>query len=175
MKKQPNEKHQRLVKNPEQESALDSPVADDLINPEDFKSIVLKVGLVNTTTKTEIRDGKRIFGIDAAKTKKAENEKEDLSVVISEYAEKGITIEVPSHVCANGHLVMINIISEGAKPNVNFTSSGKIEAVEKLPTGRESVQVAFTQLDEFAWMEVLNIYSKRQEEILNFFKAVKDY
>ena len=176
MTKQPKEKHLRLVKNPEQESAMNSPGADDLINPEDFKSITLKVSLVNSTARTEIRDGKRIFGLDAAKTKKEDaTHAEDLSIQIAEYAEKGLTLEVPSAACASGHLVVITIVSDGAKPNVTFTSTGKVDAVEKLPSGRESVRVTFTQLDEGAWQQVLNIYSRRQEEILNFFKAVKDY
>src|SRR5260370_651500 len=73
--------------------------AADLINPDDFKSIVLKVGILNSTTKTEIRGGKRIYGVDGAKTQKNENE-DDLSIQITEYAEKGMSLEAPPHACA---------------------------------------------------------------------------
>jgi hypothetical protein len=168
-------RHLKLVPNPTETEETEGKSADahPLINPEDFKSITLKIGLLNMTTETEIRDGKRIFGIDAAKAKK-NTASEDLSIHITEFHEKGLGLEVPAYVCAAGHNVVLTVNTEGAKPNVAFNASAKIDASEKLANKREVVQLTFTQFDEKAWRDLQEIYGKRQEQIFEFFKAVKE-
>ena len=166
-------KHLKLVKNADLGTSDNPEKNSDLINPEDFKTISLKISLLNSTTKTEIRDGKRIYGIDAVKIN-ADKNQEDLSVVLTEFGERSITLEIPSHVCSSGHNLVITIVTEGASPNVTFAASGKVESTEKLPTGRERINVNLTQYDDRVWNSLLNTYSRRQEEILRFFKAVKD-
>ena len=70
---------------------------------------------------------------------------------------------------------MITIVTEGANPNITFAASAKVESAEKLPSGRERINVHLTQYDDRVWNSLLNTFSTRQEEILKFFKAVKDY
>jgi len=167
-------KHLKLVKNPEQGTSDTPETTSDLINPDDFKTITLKISLLNSTTKTEIRDGKRIYGVDAVRIEK-DKRQEDLSIVLAEFGERSLTLEVPSHVCSSGHNLVITIVTEGANPNITFAASAKVESTEKLPTGRERIYMNLTQYDDRVWNSLLNIYSRRQEEILKFFKAVKDY
>lgn len=143
-----------------------------LINPDDFKSIKLKVDLANTTTTTEIRDGKRMYGIGVARQKK-DDAGDDFSIQITEFIENGLVLEVPSRVCSAGHILRLNIKTEGAKPELQCECVAKVEAVEKLLTLREVVRLHFTQIDEDAWEKIQNIYSQRQLEVLRFFKAAK--
>ena len=84
-------KHLKLVKNPEQGNSDMPESTSDLINPDDFKTISLKISLLNSTTKTEIRDGKRIYGLNAVKIEKDKHQ-EDLSVTLSEFGERALLL-----------------------------------------------------------------------------------
>ena len=167
-------KHLRLVKKHETKPVAAVETHSSFIDPNDFTSISLKVSLLNSTTKTEIRDGKRVYGIGAVKTER-DPVKEDLSMVITQFGDSDLTLEIPARVCANGHSVTIKITAEGITPEISFTASGKIESTEKLADGREEISLKLTQFDEVQWTKLLETYSKRQEEILDFFQSVRGY
>lgn len=154
-------------------AAKKDPSLDELIHSDDFKTMQLKINLVNTTTKTEIRNGKRVFGINASKIQK-DQKQVDLSIQVVEFLEEGYVLEVPSHVCAVGHSVSLETTATYKGQETIFQASGKVEEVEKLPNSREQIRVHFTQFKSKEWQDLLQAYMSRQNEVFNFFESSKD-
>lgn len=143
---------------------------DLLIDPNDFKSIRLDISLHNLTTKTKIEGGKRV--IDALKTTKSE---EGLHIDLVEILDGFLTLETPAKIGAQGHTLELKIMTENRTPQVIVEVQGEIQVVEPLPDGRLQVVVQLVNPKDASWLKLLAMFSQRQEEIENFFAAVKGY
>jgi hypothetical protein len=143
---------------------------DLLIDPNDFKSIQLNVSLHNVTTKTRIEDGKRVF--DQMKTSKAE---EGLHIELIEILDGFLTLETPPKIGAQGHLLELRISTENRNPQISVEVQGEIHLMETLPDGRLQIVVQLVNPKDASWLSLVALFSQRQEEIENFFAAVKGY
>lgn len=141
-----------------------------LINPADFETIILKINLINTTTHAEIRDGKRCYD-----KKPKKNSEENLIIVISEFLENGLMMEIPSKMCAQHHSITIEVSTENSDPKISFSENLKVKSVEKLSQDSDLIEATFVQKNEREWKNLHGIYTKRQEEIRNFFNSVKGF
>ncbi len=143
---------------------------DILIDPNDFKSMELRISLENISTQTSFQDGKRSFG-NASNPKKDKN----LNIKIVEFLEKGLIIQVPPFVCAATHIIRLEItpIIPGKKEEFTFEAAGKVEKHQKLEDSQEQITVVFTEYKENDWTHFKNFFSARQEAIFEFLKAVK--
>jgi hypothetical protein len=149
-----------------------SKTEDSFINPADFNSIELKISLLNLTTKAEIKNGKRSFGVGMDKPNQGE-EPENFEVHIFEFLEDGFMLEVPSKTCAVNHAISLEINSENAQPKLNFSANLKVISMEKISTAVDLIQVKFTQKSIDEWEKLQNLYGNRQTEINQFMKDVK--
>lgn len=146
----------------------------DLFNPEHFSSVQLTVALTNTTTQTEIRDGKRFFnGVQSLPTMRDGN-RENFEVFVAEFTEEGFVFETPRNTCAKGHNVLCVITATvPSGESCGFEFSGKVKDVVPLDGESDSVDVKMVQYEEKQWLALQELYSQRQNEIEDFFKAVK--
>lgn len=143
---------------------------DDFINVDDFKTSTVTLDLTNTTTRTEIKDGKRIFGDHA---QKVENLPAELQPRILEFHENALTLEVPKHTCAQGHNVTLEAKLKLIKGEKKFSASGKVTEISNVGDRTDSIHIKFLQLEERQWLEFQQYFSNRQNDILKFFEAVK--
>lgn len=133
-----------------------TPNIEDIINPNDFQSISIQFKwLKNITARTEVNSPD--------------------SATITSFGEKNLTIDLPSGSGAQGHKLMfeISVNEPGVGEKWSFDATAKIDAVESTGDDRQSYELTLIQFEEKSWNRLLNIYHKRQTEILEFFKAVK--
>lgn len=142
---------------------------DDLINLDDFKSVEWDISLSNSTTGTAIKDGMRIYG--SAKQEKSDSE--DLRIRFVEFLDKGFVLEVPANSCSDGHNLLLDIATKGASKDIKLKGSAKVTKVEKLENKKLQIEVNLVQYDDAQWQAMKAIFSDRQNDILEFFKAVK--
>jgi hypothetical protein len=140
-----------------------------LINPDDFRSVRLKISLNNTTTKTEIKDGKRFFG------NKKGTSGDNLEITLIELLDQGMILEVPGQSCAQGHNLLITVESLNTKPPITFQTSAKVMKMEKVSDDRDTIEINLIQFDDTGWQALKGLYGNRQNEIEEFFKAAKGY
>jgi hypothetical protein len=143
---------------------------EPLINPNDFKSIRLDISLNNLTTKTKIEGGKRVF--DTLKTGSPE---EGLHLELVEVVDGFLTLETPPKIGAQGHILEIKIVTENRTPEIEVEVQGEIHAIEPLPDGRLQVVIQLVNPSDPSWLNLLAMYSQRQDEIEKFFSSVKGY
>lgn len=163
----------------------ESEAPEDIINPADFKSIELKISLINNTTRTRLENGKRYYGLegdasseDPEKERRRKNSRgtDDFSLHFVEFVgTKGLVIDAPPNTCAMGHNVTLEIHTENvpADKEVHFGSTCKVISKEVTEEKREIIELQLVQFEETNWSALKAIFSKRQDEILEFFEAVK--
>jgi len=140
----------------------------DLINPDDFRSIEIKIDYENLTTRVAIKDGKKIFGT------KTEDLEKGQEIQFLEFLEPdGFVMECPPNSGAKGHNIGCQIQIKLPSETIAINITGRITEVEKLPTNNQRFDVKLTQYESGEWNRFLKIFAKRQEEILEFFNNVK--
>ena len=147
---------------------------DTLINASDFETIKLKIDLTNTTTQAEIRDGKRCYGSGQNKQQKGEKE-ENLQILIAEFRDDGLSLEIPTKTCAQNHTIMIKVSTLNTNPIISFTANLKVNSVEKISNDEDLIEARFIQKNEAHWKSIQDLYSHRQNEIRNFLNVVKGF
>ena len=145
-----------------------------IINPADFNSIKLNINLINTTTQAEIRDGKRCYSTGFSK-KNNNPADENLEILISEFLPDGLVLEIPTKTCASNHNILIEIHSQNATPEINFSGTMKVNSHEKISLETDLIEASFLQKDEQEWKKIQKIFQKRQDEIRNFINSVKGF
>jgi len=148
---------------------LESSVTD-LFNPSDFQSTRLEIDLSNTTTNTEIKDGKKFFkGVHMIAPK--------IEIKITEFVEKGLVMEVPSKTCAQGHNVVVEIRilnpQGNSKAQMAFSFSGKVQNITSLDGETDTAEIRMVQFEEKAWQEFQSLYWGRQDEIDSYFQGMR--
>ncbi|OFZ78416.1 MAG: hypothetical protein A3K03_06020 [Bdellovibrionales bacterium RIFOXYD1_FULL_44_7] len=148
---------------------------EEIIRSDDFKSIEMNISIVNTTTKTQIKNGMRIYG------QTQESVDEDLSIKLIEFQEREMVLEAPANACAEGHNLIVNIVASApstAENNggiIEFSATAKVRLVEMPSKTRHSVTVTLIQYDESSYKSFCSLFSNRQQEIEAFFNAVKGF
>jgi hypothetical protein len=133
-----------------------APKIDEILNPKDFQSLdIVFRWIKNITARTEIN-------------------RPDSASLLS-FDKNGLTIELDSGSGAVGHKLMFEIAVKepGQKEHWSFDATAKILTVNKLDDGRQSYELLLVQFEEKSWQKLLNVYQRRQQEIIEFFKMVK--
>lgn len=155
-----------------------------LIDTNDFKTFKVFVTIENTTARTvlsnvpeeDLENSKR----DSAKKPVAAMSravKKDVmpleNIRIVEFLENGLVLEMPQKACAKGHSLVIHVRVDRIKGVLKFDTTSKVVEIEKQPSGEELVTTQFVQFKEEEWKMFQELYSGRQNEIFEFFQAVK--
>ena len=143
-----------------------------LINPGDFDSVDLQINFANTTTQSQIKDGKKYFGIGAS-NKTGGNEVYTVSII--EFLENGLILDVPSKSCITKHSILIEIYNKNKNPEINFKATAKVTSIEQLSPENDQVEIVFVQKNESEWEALQSVFNKRQEEIREFLNSVKGF
>ena len=143
-----------------------------LIDVNDFKSIDLQINFANTTTNSQIKDGKRFYGIDAS-TQAGGSKNENLEISILEFLENGLILDIPSKTCMAKHSVMVEVYNKN--PPLHFKATAKVKTVESLSPENDQVEIVFVQKNEKEWEELQNVFNNRQQEIREFLNSVKGF
>ncbi len=139
-----------------------------LFNPADFQSIEIIVDFENLTTRVSIKDGKRHYG------DKADDLKGDQEIRFIEFLEdEGLVLECPPNSGATGHSLKLTIKILNSDSNQDIEVTGNILEAENLPNKNQRISVKLTQFESADWFALKAKFSNRQEEVLEFFKAVK--
>jgi len=130
--------------------------ADEVFNAADFQSIKLSVQFKNLMT-----------GIDV---------KNSAEISLMEIGDKALVFEIPARSCNVKHNVMFHIgrsDTKSKKSEPMFSATGKVSDLENLDEGRDRVTVDLVQYEERELADLMALFSSRQEEIENFFAAVR--
>lgn len=127
--------------------------AGEVYNANDFKSLTLDVYFKNLQSDTTYN--------------------QDVELV--ETGDQTITFALPPKSCGMKQSVMVDIFKNKKtsrnKPCLAFT--GKISKTEIMEDGRIRATVKLVQYEEKEWEAFLALFSKRQDEINNFFESLK--
>jgi len=145
----------------------------DLINPDDFLSMELCISMRNVTTQTAIKDGKRSYGTPLKSQMRVKEQ--DLSIRIVELLEVGMVLEVPIRTCAEGHTLELEIRIEGMNRPATLYTIATVQELGKISDSRDQIAIEFTDFESEDWELIKCIYQERQNEIFNFFNAVRGY
>ena len=147
-----------------------TPRPDDPISVDDFKSIRLEVTLVNLTTNTEITAGPKKVSPESSRIRN------DEGVQFVEFLDNGMVLAVPPHSGAKGHKLLVKIKTLGTKNEINVEARAKIMGVEALNGGKSfRVDLEMEDHDTIGWTQLMDLYGNRQNEIEEFFQAVRGY
>lgn len=127
--------------------------SDDPVNDNDFQSIELVAYLKHAHTGTEIKDPKLLK--------------------ILELGEKEVVMEIPAKKFAQGHYLMVGILAKNTAVKMKtFVCEGRIQELQNLGAV-DRIKLELTQFETTRWEELKRVYSKRQNEIMEFFKNVR--
>lgn len=130
---------------------------EDLLKVSDFSSAKIHITLQNTTTKTAARA--------------------EPPIMVAEFLERGLVLEVPSRSCSAGHAVLI--VAEVTLPNGThfvFEATAKVDKHEPIPNSdTDQISVIMLQFDEGDWEKLQNAFGARQNEIEDFFNSARGY
>ena len=136
-----------------------------IIDPEDFKTMRLEVDFANITTKTEIRDGKRILG-------GIQDSASGMLVEVVEFEEAGVVVDTPARSGAQGHQLLLKLRLVAPKSKVEFSATGNVVGAEDMD-GRQRLRVQFTEFVRSEWKALMDVYAQRQEAITEFLSGQK--
>ncbi|HTL11953.1 MAG TPA: hypothetical protein VL588_05675, partial [Bdellovibrionota bacterium] len=111
----------------------------------------------------------RVFGHKKAK----ELSDEDLSIRLLELETKGLVLEIPANSCSKGHRLRLELKTKSGSKEVPFEALAQVETWERMENGKERISVRFLKYDQEVWDELTRLFSRRQDDILEFFRAVK--
>lgn len=139
-----------------------------VLDPADFRSIEIHLELYNSTTNTEIKAGKRFYGGKSVADP-------DAKIELVEFTDDGLVIDAPKRACASGHVLMIRIRTKGSKAedDMDFEVRGTVTAVATEDESRDIITLRLSDFEEYDWYAFQRVFSKRQEQILEFLEAVK--
>ena len=97
-------------------------------------------------------------------------------LIINEFLESGLTINLPANTCAIGHqlFISLNLQIENEKKNL-FTSTAKIINIEEVETNINLITVKFVQYDVTTWNHFLTMFQTQQENIQSLLEVLKDF
>lgn len=100
------------------------------------------------------------------------------AVIIKELKEDALTLELPINTCQKGHTLTLFFLSLDTEKKITLPDSGslkealfeviaKVEKIESNSLNKEMVfvELRFSQYDQVGWKKILNLYSKKQDEI----------
>jgi hypothetical protein len=129
--------------------------AVELIDASDFRSLKLKITLMNTTTDTQAK-------------------KSEKQIRLVEVQNRGMTLEIPSRTCNEGHNLIIELVgTTHRKKEFTFSCTAKVENLQPVQEGVDRIDVTFMQFDERAWEDFLYEFTQRQAQIFDFFERAK--
>ena len=142
-------------------------MSETLFDPQDFKSIELRITVHNLATKRE----------------SAQNE---ILEFLSD-SQPGMVIEVPANFCTKGQQLRLEVEVVNAGRPLQFKAVAeakrmesnqsfiyeKGEEVEHTASPTDTITVTLTEFDQEGWNDLHSLFGKRQNEIEVFFNSVK--
>ncbi len=136
----------------------------NLFDPKDYESITITVIAKNLTSGLEIVPPpaeKNLAG-------------ESFSLQLVEFREKGTAVfGFPKNSCSAGHNLAMTLSIKDYQQQHMMSLTGKVLSVENEQNTFSTVTVQFIQYILDDWQKFLDIYTKRQQEILSFFNTIK--
>ncbi len=146
---------------------------DFAIDANDFKSFEICIGVDNTTARTEVKNYETASpkGESSKKEKLLKMKVNDL-VQLIELQEQGVVLQLPPNSCSTGHNLTLTIEVISPAKRVEFETTSKVKAVERMEDA-QWVTLQFLQFKDEDWKAFNKVYSSRQDQILDFFESVK--
>jgi len=132
-------------------------------NPDDYVTTNVDISLKNLTTRTEIQKPE-----PGSKKKGEEN-----LINVVEFLDHAFLLDVPLNTCASGHQLLLAIDYSAANGSGHFQATGKVKSVEHRDDDRDEILVNLVQFEESSWKAFRGLFENRQNEIEDFFNAVK--
>lgn len=123
--------------------------------------------LVNTTTRMEIRDGKRYY---AGTEEKSQNR---AAIELVELGEQAIKLEMPPRTCAQGHRLEVQIELIAPDELISFHGEGNVERVEAASGRPDLVTIALSNHANFKWSDIKKHFVQRQTSVAELFERLK--
>lgn len=132
-----------------------------------FKIVVKVAVLINRTTRTEIRDGKRLLGGKEDKLSTA------VKIEFVEFTNKGIKLEIPPRTCTNGHKLELQFEFVTSQETIVFQTDGTVERAESLSSQQDNIYVAMNNFDTHQWSVIQKLFNQRQAGVTDLFERLK--
>ena len=128
---------------------------------EGLKSIQIIVdSFVNITSDTDL-----LRGVSPVERKN--------TVVFVELFGEGMVLEVPAKACGVGNHLGLKIRTVNARDEMSLEATGKVIKMDPCGDNRMQVRIQFVQFQKLMWEKFLRIFSERQDQIVDLFKALR--
>jgi len=117
------------------------------------RNVRFDVMLVNQTSKMEM--------------------KADSQIELIELFGRGVVLDVPENLCANGHDLYFKITPIGVRGAKPFEASGVILDYKRLPGKRARIEVSYIQVSQDDVREFLSYFSQAQTQITELLEKMK--
>lgn len=142
-------------------------------DPKDFESIDLQISGENQTSKMDIPLTVEREVPSWMTKQEIEAMPEERSILLSDFDEEFIYLEMPSSACSKGHILNLRIIVANVEDNPEYKFICTVKETSKLPEDRQEVKAKLAAGQEKEWQLFSEIFSARQNEIDDFFQAAK--
>ena len=156
-----------------------------LIYLGDFKSIELRIALLNLNASIELRDGAR-YRITAEGMKDELPSKGDNGIHLVELTASGMIVDAPTGFCSKGDRVQLDIEVMNSPTPAFFNGTSVITEIERNETltykeanvthhqePTDTLSLELLPESAGAWEEFKSIFSRRQNEIEEFLRTVR--
>lgn len=139
-----------------------------LINPKDFSSIHVTIKIINVTTQTRLENGSIFYG------QKVVDSGPHCTAEILEFLEEGVVMDIPNKLGTTGHVFTIKVTTQGASNDLSVEFNSVVSKVEK-NQDRSKCTLKNQQHKDSEFKKLVTLFESRQQEIADFFEAVKGY
>jgi len=136
----------------------------NLFEPTDYQSITIHVKVKNLTSGLDI----------VAPSRGKDSNSENDAIQLIEFQEKGAAVfGFPKNSCASGHNLAMTLDVKNYKQQFKMSLTAKVLSVKSDQSEVSLAELQFVQYCQDEWSRLIELYSRRQQEILVFFEAVK--
>ncbi len=142
-----------------------------ILNHNDFLSAKIHINLRNLVSQTVVASNVKTIGNFLINDSSDEN-----LVQLLEILPKGAILSVPSYTCAQGHQLEIEItVSNLAQQPYSVKLQGKVQEAESTSNGQNRIKVEFKTYSEEKWLGFCQLFSNKQEDIMDYIKKIRGY
>lgn len=98
---------------------------------------------------------------------------EERSILLSDYDESVLYLEMQANSCSKGHTLSLYVLLPTLDDRPEFRFICTVQGANPLPDNRIEVKAKLVSGQETDWKVFTEIFSSRQNEIDDFFKAAK--
>jgi hypothetical protein len=137
------------------------------VKPQDFDSMETWIHMLNETTQTQFRDGKRFYGEEYQS-----EDHIDQFIRLIDFSHNILTLSVPLNSCSSGHRITIDIFCSFGRIKIHREISGYVKDISK-QNEEDTLFLKLNHINQKKCEDYFQVIEERQNEIEHFFQKAK--